>query len=57
MIARVEGFSGTTTEDTWTKPRGRVEAREGGGIDLGWGWGEKRIYSIFYLLKAHCPLV
>ena len=37
------GFSGTTTiKDTWTKPRGRAEAREGGGF--GWaegeGWGE-----------------
>ena len=27
-----EGFSGTTIKDTWTKPRGRVEAREGGGL-------------------------
>ena len=27
-------FSGTTIKDTWTKPRGRVEAREGGGF----GW-------------------
>ena len=24
-----EGFSGTTIQDTWTKPKGRVEA--GGG--------------------------
>ena len=32
-----EGFSGTTIKDTWTKPRGRVEAREGGGF--GWGGG------------------
>ena len=32
-----EGFSGTTIKDTWTKPRGRVEARERDGI--GWGWG------------------
>ena len=31
-----EGFSGTTVKDTWTKPRGRVEAREGGVF--GWGW-------------------
>ena len=30
-----EGFSGATIKDTWTKPRGRVEAREGGGF----GWG------------------
>ena len=35
---RGEGFSGTTITDTWTKPRGRVEAGEGGGF--GWG-GEK----------------
>ena len=33
-----KGFSGTTIEDTWTKPRGGVEAREGGGF--GWGWGQ-----------------
>ena len=33
------GFSGTTIKDTWTKPRGRVEAREGGGF--GWGCGER----------------
>ena len=31
-----EGFSGTTIKDTWTKPRGKVEAREGGGF--GWHW-------------------
>ena len=30
-----EGFSGTTIKDTWTKPRGRVEAGEGGGFGLG----------------------
>ena len=24
-------------KNTWTKPRGRLEAREGGGF--GWGWG------------------
>ena len=30
-------FSGTTIKDTWRKPRGRVEAREGGGF--GWGGG------------------
>ena len=29
-----EGFSGTTPKDTWTKPRGRVEAGEGEGV----GW-------------------
>ena len=37
-----EGFTGTTIKDTWTKPSGRVEAREAGGF--GWGgvegWGE-----------------
>ena len=37
-----EGFSGTTIKDTWTKPRWRVEAMEGGGFGWGWGkvWGE-----------------
>ena len=34
---RGEGFSGTTIKDTWTKPRGRVEAKEGGGFGSGWG--------------------
>ena len=38
-----ERVTGTTTKDTWTKSRGRVESREGGGF--GWGgvegWGEK----------------
>ena len=38
MGRRWGGFSGTTIKDTWTKPRGRVEAREGGGF--GWGRGE-----------------
>ena len=37
-----EEFSGTTTKDTWAKPRGRVQAGEGGGFD--WfgveRWGE-----------------
>ena len=27
--------TGTTIKDTWTKPRGRVEMGDGGG--LGWG--------------------
>ena len=38
-----EGFSGTTIKDIWTKPRGRVEVREGGGFSWGGveGWGEK----------------
>ena len=30
-----EGFTGATIKDTWTKSRGRVEARTGGGF----GWG------------------
>ena len=35
-------FSGTTIKDTWTKPRGRVEAGEGGGLaGVGWSGGEK----------------
>ena len=40
-----EGFSGTTIKDIWTKPRGSVEAGEGGGF--GWGgvegWGENAV--------------
>ena len=40
---RGEGITGTTIKDTWTKPRGMVEAGEGGGF--GWGgvvgWREK----------------
>ena len=37
-----EEFTGATIKDTWTKPRGRVEAGEGGGFGWG-GWrdGEK----------------
>ena len=35
-------MTGTTIKDTWTKSRGRVEARDGG--EFGWGrgdwWGE-----------------
>ena len=38
-----EGITGTTIKDTWTKSRGRVEAREDTG-GFGWGgvegWGE-----------------
>ena len=39
---RGEVFSGTTIKYTWTKPRGRVKAREGGGFGCGGGkwWGE-----------------
>ena len=37
-----EGFSETMVRDAWTKPRGRVEAGEGGAF--GWsrveGWGK-----------------
>ena len=36
-----EGFSGTTIKDTWTKPRGRVEAGEGSGF----GWGGEKIQA------------
>ena len=38
----VEGITGTTINDTWPKPRGRVEVGEGGGFGWGWvaGWGE-----------------
>ena len=37
-----EGFSGTTIKDTWTKPREKEEAKEGGGFHWGVGesWGE-----------------
>ena len=38
----IKWFLGTNIKDTWTKPRGRMEAGEGGGF--GWGgvegWGE-----------------
>ena len=33
-----KGFSGTTIKDTWTKTKGRMEVREGGGF--GWSGGE-----------------
>ena len=36
MGKKGEGFSGTTIKDSWTKPMGRVEAREGGGDGRGW---------------------
>ena len=35
---RRRAFRNYSIKDTWTKPRGRVEASEGGGF--GWGWGE-----------------
>ena len=35
-----EQLSGTSIKDTWTKPRWRLEAREGGGF--GWGGGSNR---------------
>ena len=33
-----------TIKDTWTKPRGRVEAREGDGFGCGQGggWGARQ---------------
>ena len=36
-------ITGTTIKDTWTKSRGRVEVRDGGGFGCGGeeGWGEK----------------
>ena len=39
-----EGFSGSTIKDKETKPRGRVEAKKGGGFAGGWGdcSGEKQ---------------
>ena len=39
----IEGITGTTIKDTWTKLRGRVERGEGGGFTWGGmeGWGEK----------------
>ena len=37
-----EGFSGTTINDTGTKPRGKVEVGEGGGF----GWGGEKIKTI-----------
>ena len=38
MGGEQEGFSETNIKYTWTKPMGRVEAREGGGF--GWGGGK-----------------
>ena len=38
MREKGEGFTGTTTKDTWTITRG-VETGEGGGD--GWGGGEE----------------
>ena len=40
-----EGFSGTTVKDTWTKPRRRVEAREGGRFGWGGGSGEAKMQT------------
>ena len=31
------GITGTPIKDTGRKSRGRVEAGEGGGVQLGWG--------------------
>ena len=44
-----EGFSGTTIKDIWTKPRGRVEAGDGGGF--GWGGVEGWVEN-----ADHCNL-
>ena len=38
-----EGFIGSSIKDTRTKPRGRVEAREGGGF--GWGGGGEKMQT------------
>ena len=39
----VEGITGTTIKDTWTKPRGRGEGgMEVGSAGVGWRDGEKR---------------
>ena len=40
-----EGFSGTTIKDTWTKPRRRVEAGEGGGFGWGGGGGGEKMQT------------
>ena len=41
-----EGFSGTTIKDTWTKSRGRVEVRVGGGFGWdGWGCGREKMQT------------
>ena len=39
----LQGITGTTIKDTWSKSRGRVEVGEGGGFSWGGveGWGEK----------------
>ena len=42
-----KGFTEPTMEDTWTKSRGRVKVREGGGLaGVGWRDGEKRHATI-----------
>ena len=43
MGEKGEEFSETSIKDTWTKPRGRVEGGEGGGVTWGGveGWGEE----------------
>ena len=40
-----EGFSGTTINDIGTKPRGRVEARAGGGVCWGGGSGRGKMQT------------
>ena len=37
----LSGFSETTIKDTWTKPRGKVEAGEG----CGFGWGGEKMQT------------
>ena len=34
-----------TIKDTWTKPRGRVEAREEGGFGCGWVRGGEKMQT------------
>ena len=41
MGEKGEGFTGTVVNDTWTKPRGRVEVGEGGGF----GWGAEKMQT------------
>ena len=44
-----EGFSGTTIKDTWTKPRGRVDARE--GDEFGWDGGGENADNCNWTIK------
>ena len=40
-----EGFSGITIADTWTKPRGKVEAGDGGGFGGEGGRGGEKMQA------------